>query len=747
MSKFGISVQNAQERALDERATGFFHKPVFTLLCISFLITVNFFLFLPFVIYQGNMDEFPVPFTSILSFFLTPAVGLSLLLMAIGLLLPKTLQRRYISGLFIVGVLILLQGNLLVWKYGLLDGQGIDWARSPWRGYVDGLLWSLLLVLAYFFYRQIYRIVAPVTIVLIFLQLFFIGFSIAQKPEAWKEKEKILCPLLPPEELFQFSSRQNVIHIFMDAFQSDIFQEIIEEDPDFYYNALQGFTFFRETTGSFPTTRMSIPAIFSGKIYLNDVPMPRFLDTVLKGRTIANALYDKGYYVDFALTIGGIATPGKYSVRYAIPVPYGVTDRDYEQTSSALMLVLVLFRCVPHFLKKYVYNNQEWLIQRLALTRLGSPFLSHKDRKGVSIRYFSHNAFVDDMIDNMSVNRDKPVYKFIHLVATHTPMVVDRHCEFAGHVLPNTRENKKIQCKCSFDHVTEFLDKLKSMDIYDSSLIILSADTGDGIGVNLKNRDNRIEGDAIDSMKDFPNIVGSALPLMAIKPPNEEGPFKISRAQTMLSDIPATINAILNLDVEFPGQAAFQLDPDQSRERKFYYYKWRHENWQDDYFDRMDEFIISGSVFDRTAWRKGSTFYPPKNSKTDNKLRQEGFRNSMEVSKNHNGRNIVVKTGEVFRIPVLLKNTSRQKWIVQGNNKIRLAYHWLKKTGEMVIHDGIRSSIPRNVNPGEKVEVSAKVKAPTAAGEYILEFDMVQEQVAWFGSRGTKTLRLDVVVK
>ncbi len=92
-------------------------------------------------------------------------------------------------------------------------------------------------------------------------------------------------------------------------------------------------------------------------------------------------------------------------------------------------------------------------------------------------------------------------------------------------------------------------------------------------------------------------------------------------------------------------------------------------------------------------------------------------------------------------------NTSRQKWIVQGNNKIRLAYHWLKKTGEVVIHDGIRSSIPHNLNPGDKVEISAKVKAPKAAGEYILEFDMVQEQVAWFGLRGAETLRLDVVAE
>jgi hypothetical protein len=84
------------------------------------------------------------------------------------------------------------------------------------------------------------------------------------------------------------------------------------------------------------------------------------------------------------------------------------------------------------------------MIQRLLFTRLGP--LSHKKSEGVSpFRYFSHEAFVEDMISNMSVSRKKPVYKFIHLAATHTPYVVNRNCEFAGYVLPNTRENKKIQ--------------------------------------------------------------------------------------------------------------------------------------------------------------------------------------------------------------------------------------------------------------------------------------------------------------
>ncbi len=749
MKQLNMSVQNEQSHEAYKDVKGSSYDLFLPLGSVSFLITLNLFLFLPFTIYHGNIDEFLVPFTSVLSSFIIPSAGLILVLVAIGILFPKILRGRYISILFIVGLLIYIQGNFLVWEYGLLDGQGIDWTRGSWRGYIDSFVWIFLLVLALILSRRISRFIVPVTVIMIFMQLFMIGFAVIQQPKEWKQKRKIYSKLSPPPELFQFSSRQNVIHILMDAFQSDIFQEIIEEDPDIYSNALNGFTFFRETTGSFPTTKMSIPAIFSGKIYLNDVSMPNFLKSTLKGKTISNVLFEKGYRVHLALCEGidPSGGAGKYNVKYLIPVPYNVTEKKYDLANSGLMLDLVLFRCVPHFIKKYIYNNQEWLFQRLVFTRPGVLFFPHKDREGIStFRFFSHKMFFNDVINNMTVNLNQPVYKYIHLAGTHTPYIINENCKYAGHVLSFTRVNKKIQCRCCLNQFIEFLKKLKSMDIYDSSLIILSADTGDSIGVNLKNRNNQIN-DTISSIKNLSKIVGSALPLLAIKPPNERIPLKVSNAQTMLSDIPATVNAILNLNVEFPGENAFQIDPWQKRNRRFYYYKWHHENWQHDYFERMDEFIINGSVFDKTSWRKGVTLYSPKDSLNDKKLEQEGFQYSMKVLKDYRVNTIKAKKNEIFNMPILLENTSRQKWVVKGNYKINLAYHWLKKNGEKVIHDGIRSAIPRNLNPSDKVEISAKVKAPNVPGEYIVEFDMVQEQVAWFGSRGAETLKLNVVVK
>jgi len=560
------------------------------------------FLFGPFNVYQGNIGEFTVSLTSILSFYLIPALALILILASIGGLLPKNLHQRYVVLIFVFGVLIWLQGNILVWKCGLLDGQAFDWTRNQWRGWLDGTLWILLLIAACIFYRQMYKFAGVICIIILSCQLVHLVFVILNTPETWDTKASSSHHRSVPEEIFEFSSKQNLILVILDAFQSDIFEDIIDEGSDYYCGALEGFTFFRDTVGSFPTTYMSVPAILSGRIYRNSTPMPEFVRNVFNGKTFPNVLYRKGYEVDLILT-GGLYGTGQYSNVYSLPVPYNVTKKEYELSNAALMLDLVLFRVAPHYLKKYISIDGLGLIQR-----------SLRQKDYMKLRHFAHKAFVQDLIDNMSVKRKKPVYKFIHLCTTHSPFVVDDNCEYTGKPLPATRGNIKNQAKCSLDHFIRFLKKLKLKRIYDSSFLIVIADTGMGLRAKMRNMDRRINDDLFSSNETFTKIVGSALPLLLVKPPYSRGPLRASDVQASLTDIPATVSAVLGLNERFDGKSLYEIAPEEDRERRFYYYKWKHENWQSDYFERLEEFIIRGSVFDKCSWHRGLIYYRPDSS-------------------------------------------------------------------------------------------------------------------------------------
>ncbi len=569
----------------------------------SLFIVLNIFLFGPYTIFQGNLEEFSIPLLSILKFLLLPALSLFALLSLIGLLLPEKARRVYVSIIFVLGVLLWLQGNFLVWKYGLLNGHAFDWSINAWRGWVDGAVWVGLLIAACLFFRKIYKASTVASIALTGVLLASLLFTTLQKPGTWTAHQKSSQQLQPAKEIFAFSSQLNIIQFILDGFQSDIFEEIVKEDFGRYSTALEGFTFFREAMGSFPTTYMSVPAFLSRYIYKNNMPMRQFVLRVNRRKTIFNLLYDSGMETD--LVCSGLFRAGaRYTNSYNIAVPYGEGIREKLKFESSLMIDLVLFRHAPHYLKRFIYNNELWLVQRL---------FGEKDKR-LQIRYFSHQAFLEDLVEHLSVTRNAPVYKYIHLMTTHFPIVVNKDCEYSGEI-PATPENTKIQAKCGLDNFITFLDKLREQGIYDSSLIILHADHGHGQAIPMTNGDRPSDENRSPDGRGLAEIAGSALPLLAVKPPYGKGNLETSRAQVSLTDIPATISSFVGFDKEFDGRPVFDVDPDEVRERWFYFYEWRHEHWQSTYLPRLDEYMVKGSVFDRNSWHLTNTFYPPGQTK------------------------------------------------------------------------------------------------------------------------------------
>jgi hypothetical protein len=112
------------------------------------------------------------------------------------------------------------------------------------------------------------------------------------------------------------------------------------------------------------------------------------------------------------------------------------------------------------------------------------------------------------------------------------------------------------------------------------------------------------------------------------------------------------------------------------------------------------------------------------------------------------GSSFTMKKHQAVIIPVKVKNNSKHVWPAESHSvrRIALSYHWLDKDGKVIIFDGIRTSLPYDVKPGEEVTLNASVKTPDKPGEYILEFDMVQERVSWFKDKGSKTLKIDMKV-
>lgn len=104
------------------------------------------------------------------------------------------------------------------------------------------------------------------------------------------------------------------------------------------------------------------------------------------------------------------------------------------------------------------------------------------------------------------------------------------------------------------------------------------------------------------------------------------------------------------------------------------------------------------------------------------------------------------RVGETTQIPVNIKNTSNFVWSNAGANPVNFSYHWLDSKGKMVVFDGQRTVLPRELAPQESVELNAFIQVPDRPGNYSLILTMVQEGVTWFDSVGAQGSRVPVTV-
>ncbi len=114
-----------------------------------------------------------------------------------------------------------------------------------------------------------------------------------------------------------------------------------------------------------------------------------------------------------------------------------------------------------------------------------------------------------------------------------------------------------------------------------------------------------------------------------------------------------------------------------------------------------------------------------------------------------------LRPGQKETIRVKIKNNSDVMWWARGapvntrsDNKfyIAAANRWLKADGSLLTNMDGRYGISKDLAPGEETEVPLLITAPKDAGDYTLEIDVVQEQVAWFSDKGSPTTKAKITV-
>lgn len=312
------------------------------------------------------------------------------------------------------------------------------------------------------------RIAKKISLILICVQIasiLLMAFQIPEQP-SWKEYYS------NDQNKFVFSTKKNVIVLLLDTYQTDVFQEVIDEDPT-YKDIFNGFTYFRNVTGGFPTTYPSIPLILTGQYYDNSIPIQTFIRKAFQTSSISRKLLQQGYDVylpaePWAYCDNQIAT-NYVKKKFAL---YNPATYHELQKGAISLYEYSLFRYLPHFFKEYIYNNRKGLRKILKEELFLDKAGKHSDV-----------VFIDKMVSKSKVGMNKDVFKFYHQMGLHPPFRLNENLQYT--MLEDNRTGVKHLARAELKLTKMFLDKLTALGVYNNSMILVLADHG--LSYSVKN--------------------------------------------------------------------------------------------------------------------------------------------------------------------------------------------------------------------------------------------------------------------
>lgn len=90
---------------------------------------------------------------------------------------------------------------------------------------------------------------------------------------------------------------------------------------------------------------------------------------------------------------------------------------------------------------------------------------------------------------------------------------------------------------------------------------------------------------------------------------------------------------------------------------------------------------------------------------------------------------------------ISLTNLSGVRWTTAGSAPVRLATHWYDAVGNVLLWDGPRTELPRDVLAGETVSVTVALGSPPP-GAAAVTIDLVSEGIRWFGAGEKRAVTL-----
>jgi hypothetical protein len=341
----------------------------------------------------------------------------------------------------------------------------------------------------------------------------------------------------------------NIYHVVMDEYQTQMFETTLDDD---LRQTLSGFTYFPDARTTYGRTEMSMASILGPSDYTYETTPQEFVESSLRGsRSSLQKLRQAGYRItgfSHLQSLYGSPSPFDEEILFKDYVEFDPGD-DYTRLATSLWV----FAYMPGGLAKRLLPSNHY-------AQLTGQNLLPSDAPPVSA--LSFKTIINRERDLTSTGR----YSLVHLILPHFPYVMSPDCEYEEGIESAPAD----QASCATSLIRDFVEELRDLNRFESSLIVIHGDHGARFDVTG------------EGLVELPDDVFSeewsdarSRPLLLIKPAgvDSSNPLAVSTYPALLTDIMPTAFDSIDVAVDANDGRVSLLAADlPARPTRFYHF-------------------------------------------------------------------------------------------------------------------------------------------------------------------------------
>ena len=530
------------------------------------LLCFTFFFFGPYETVALNTSSFAYHYSSIILPLLLTAIASSLCLALFVCLLPGKLFYSAVAAVFSTGLCMYLQAALFNGTLTELTGDAVDWAAQRPQILINLAIWLLIFAAVFAFMllrRKAFRSVAVYACVLLLIMQTTSVFAILFGAYDGTQKKESSAYTLQNAGLYEFSKEHNVVVIVLDRLDYDFLEEALAERPGML-DFMDGFIQYDNATSVYHLTRPAVSHLLTGNTELafkttrEDFYSESWHNS---GRSILEDIHAQGYTIELYTEIDNLFSRPQADAQLVMNLSDG-NEKLLPLNIVKRMIMLSCYRFLPIAAKPYFFKDTNYYNSQV----YASELYEMNDAKNGA-------GFVD-----LKASRKDNSFKFIHFNGSHSPFILTVGGTISDH--PTSVVEQTIG---SFAILRRMFDRMKQLNIYKDSTIIITADHGSATG----KFDEVLKGTRIGLFLKSSGSAGT--------------PLYISNAPVSTQNVPASILKAMGADYGAYGPALDDVQQDDSLTRTHYHVTLPKQG--SDAYD-VQVYHITGHASEPSNWKQ-----------------------------------------------------------------------------------------------------------------------------------------------